>query len=469
MKKRGKDFMAQLHGDELSTSSKVQKQIDDLVQSVTEISKKIKTVSPANADHAQKFKALADKINQNRGRPLYLPFIGSGIGHGSLVELEDGSVKLDLINGIGINLMGHSHPRVMAATVRGALQDIIVQGNLEPNKEYVEFGELMTSLAKKKSRLTHAWITTCGSMANEIALKISRQKRNPARKVISMKGAFAGRSTLMTEITDNPATKEGQPGYDEAIRIPFLDTKDPKSKDIALAEMKKMIDQNKGNISAFMFELVQGEGGFNVGTREYFVPLFELCKENNILIWADEVQTFARTGEMFAYEKLDLGNYLDFCTIAKTAQVGCTLFTAEMNPKPGLIAGTFAGATASLAAGTEIIKMLVNDNFLGPNGKIVKLHNEFTGMLENLAKTTLKGMLDDIGGIGLMIAAKPLDGSKGMIEKLVKALFENGLIGYYCGHGPYKLRFLIPATMTSEEVKLAGEIIEKSILQVAKG
>lgn len=460
--------MANHFGEELATSSKVQKQIDELVQSVGDISKRIKTVAAANPDRVPKFKEMMDKIAQNRGRPLYFPYIGSGIGQGSFVELEDGSVKLDLINGIGINLMGHSNPRVISAAVRGALQDIIVQGNLEPNKEYVEFGQLITSLAKRKSRLTHAWITTCGSMANEIALKISRQKRNPARKIIAMKGAFAGRSTLMTEITDNPATKEGQPTYDETLRIPFLDIKESRSREIALAEMRKHIDQNKGNISAFMFELVQGEGGFNVGTREYFIPLFELCQENKILLWADEVQTFARTGELFAFEKLDLGNYLDFCTIAKTAQVGCTLFTGEMNPKPGLIAGTFAGATASLSAGTEIIRMLVDENYLGPDGKIAKLHNEFVGMLQKLSESSLKGMLDEIGGTGLMIAAKPLDGSKAMIEKLVKILFENGIIGYYCGHGPYKLRFLIPATMTSAEVKLTGEIIEKSILQVAK-
>lgn len=460
--------MAQLLGNELNTSTKVQKQIDDLVQSVQDIATKIKTVSSPKSDCASGFEAMTKKIAQNRGRPLYLPFIGSGVGNGSFVELEDGSVKLDLINGIGINLMGHSNPRVMAATVRGALQDIIVQGNLEPNKEYVEFGDLITKLAKRKSRLSHAWITTCGSMANEIALKISRQKRNPARKVIAMKGAFAGRSTLMTEITDNPATKEGQPTYDEVLRVPFLDIKESRSREIALSEMKKHIDQNKGNISVFMFELVQGEGGFNVGTREYFLPLFELCKENQILLWADEVQTFARTGELFAFEKLDLGEHLDFVTLAKTAQVGCTLFTPEMNPKPGLIAGTFAGATASLAAGTEIIRMLVDENYLGPQGKIAKLHNEFVGMLEKLAKGSLKGMLDEIGGTGLMIAAKPLDGSKAMIEKLVKVLFENGIIGYYCGHGPYKLRFLIPAIMSSAEIKLTGEILEKSILQVAK-
>lgn len=459
--------MAELIGKELFTSPKVQKQINDLVQTITESASKIKDIRPPDPDKQNHYKTLCDKIADNRGRPLYLPYVGSGIGRGSFVELEDGSIKLDLINGIGINLMGHSHPRVTAAAIRGAMSDIVVQGNLEPNKEYIEFGELISSLARKKSRLYHAWITTCGSMANEIALKISRQKRAPARKIISMKGAFAGRSTLMSEITDNPATKEGQPSYDEAIRIPFYDNKNSKSKDLALTEMKKLLDENKGNISAFMFELVQGEGGFNVGTREYFLPLFELCKANNVLIWADEIQTFSRTGEMFAFEKLDLGEHLDFCTIAKTAQVGCALYTKEMNPKPGLIAGTFAGSSAALSAGTEILKMLSNDGFLGPNGKIAKIHNEFIGMLESLAKGSLKGMLDEIGGIGLMIAAKPLDGSKAKIERMVKVLYDNGIIAYYCGHGPYKLRFLVPAIMNSDEIALAGKIIEKSVLQVA--
>ncbi len=459
--------MSELIGNEMNSSSKVQKQIQDLVHTVSEYSAKIQAVRPANPDKSNSFKGLGEKIATNRGRPLYFPYVGSGIGHGSLVELEDGSVKIDLINGIGINLMGHSNPRVLAATLRGALCDIVVQGNLQPNKEYVEFGDLMVNLAKRKSRLCHAWITTCGSMANEIALKISRQKRAPARKILSMRGAFAGRSTLMSEITDNPATKEGQPHYDEALRLPFFDPKDARSKEVALQEMRKHIDQNKGNISAFMFELVQGEGGFNVGTKEFFLPLFELCQQNEILLWADEVQTFTRTGELFAFEKLDLGQYLDFCTIAKTAQVGCALFTKEMNPKPGLIAGTFAGASASLAAGKEILSMLVNEGFLGPNGKIAKLHNEFTGMLSRLSQGKLKGQLDDIGGVGLMIAARPLDGSKAKVERLLKVLFENGLIAYYCGHGPYKLRFLVPATMTSEEIKMTGDILEKSILQVA--
>ncbi|MDZ4662629.1 MAG: aminotransferase class III-fold pyridoxal phosphate-dependent enzyme [Pseudomonadota bacterium] len=460
--------MSNLVGHELTRSAKINGHIEELVKEIRNHSAKIKAPKPADPQNKEAFKSLCDKIAANRGRPLYLPYIGTGIGNGSLVELEDGSIKIDLINGIGINLMGHSHPRVIAATIKGALSDIVVQGNLEPNLEYVKFGELVTGLVKKNSRLRHAWITTCGTMANEIALKISRQKRAPARKIISIKDSFAGRSTLMTEITDNPAFKEGQPHYDEAFRIPFFDSKNPRSTEIAAQEMKKHFDQHKGQISAFMFEIVQGEGGFKVGSKEFFLTLFDICKQNNALIWADEVQTFSRTGELFAFEKLDIGMHLDFVTFAKTAQVGCALFTEEMNPKPGLIAGTFAGASASLSAGIEIINMLVGDGFLGTNGKIEKVYRDFTGMLEGLAAGSCKGLIDDIGGIGLMVACRTLDGSKAKAERLLKVMFENGLIAYYCGHGPYKLRFLIPAIISSEEIKMTAKVIETSILQVAK-
>src|SRR6185503_14078008 len=112
----------------------------------------------------------------------------------------DGSVKLDLINGIGIHLFGHSHPRLLEAALRGACSDIINQGNLQPNKEYVKLAQKLVELAGRKSRLRHVWITTSGSRANENALKISRQKKTPARMVLAMDRAFAGRTTMMAEI-----------------------------------------------------------------------------------------------------------------------------------------------------------------------------------------------------------------------------------------------------------------------------
>src|SRR5690606_31280442 len=194
--------------------------------------------------------------------------------------------------------------------------------------------EKLVALASKKSRLQHVWFSTCGTMANENALKMARQKNSPARMIVAFKNAFAGRSTMMAEVTDNPNFKQGLPEYNEVLRIPFYDKKDPQSGEKTLAALKEHFAKHKGSICAFVFEPMLGEGGYQAAPREFFIPLLEYCKQEGVAIWADEVQTFCRTGEMFAFETLDIGSYIDLCTVAKTAQLGATFYTSEYNPKP---------------------------------------------------------------------------------------------------------------------------------------
>jgi 4-aminobutyrate aminotransferase-like enzyme len=457
--------MAQLIGHQIDESPSIEKKIVDLVDEVGALNAQITGVRQPHPEHVEQAKREIENAGKFRGRPLYFPYVGSGAGRGPFVELEDGSVKIDLINGIGIHLMGHSHPRVMAATVRGALSDVVNQGNLQPNREYAQFLQKISSLAAKKSRLKYAWLATCGTMANESALKMSRQKHSPARMVIGFKNAFAGRSTMMAELTDNAAYKDGLPEYHEVLRIPFYDRKDPQSGEKTLRAMKELIEKHDKNISVFTFEPMLGEGGYMAAPREFFIPLLDLCKQNNIAVWADEVQTFARTGEMFAFETLDIGQWIDLCTIAKTAQVGATLYTEEYNPRPGLIAGTFAGTSAALAAGHEILCMLEEGGYLGPQGRIMDIHRKFVGMLNELNETTCKGLLRDAGGLGLMMAVTPLDGKKEQVEALLKKLLANGLIAFSCGKDPVRLRFLVPAIIKDEELMVAKKIIEKSLLE----
>ncbi|MFN7825995.1 MAG: aminotransferase class III-fold pyridoxal phosphate-dependent enzyme [Pseudobdellovibrionaceae bacterium] len=457
--------MAQLIGHQIDESKNVQSLIQSLVQEVTQINSQISGVHPAHPEHADHGKSEIDRAGKVRGRPLAYPYVGSGGGRGAYVELEDGSVKLDLINGIGIHLMGHSHPRVMAATVKGALSDIVNQGNLQPNREYSRFIETLTQLAGKRSRLKYAWLATCGTMANENALKLSRQKHTPARMVLSFKNAFAGRSTMMAELTDNPAYKVGLPEYHEMLRIPFYDKRDSQSSEKTLRAMKEHIAKHEGNISVFSFEPMLGEGGYQAAPREFFLPLLDLCKEKKIAIWADEVQTFARTGELFAFETLDIGNYIDICTIAKTAQVGATIYTEEYNPQPGLIAGTFSGATPALTAGLEILKMMTEDGYLGPQGRVMQIHRQFISMLNELGATTCKGKVSDPGGMGLMIAFTPYEGKKEQVDALLKRMFQNGIVAFSCGKDPIRVRFLVPAVIEDKDIQVAKTIIEKSILE----
>lgn len=456
--------MSTLAGHQVQQSEKVKKMIEDLVGEVTKINSQIEGIRPPKDEFKENGKKKIEAAGQFRGRPLHYPYMGTGSGRGPYVELEDGSVKLDLINGIGIHLMGHAHPRVMAAAVRGSLADILTQGNLQPNNEYRLFTEKLVGLASRSSRLKYAWIATCGTMANENALKLSRQKNSPARFVIGFKDAFAGRSTMMAEVTDNPAYKQGLPEYHEVLRIPFYDKRDPKSGEKALTAMKEHVAKHEGNISVFGFEPMLGEGGYQAAPRDFFVPLLEFCKSKNIAVWADEVQTFTRTGEYFAFETLNLGQYIDLCTIAKTAQVGATLYTEEYNPKPGLIAGTFSGATPSLCAGMEMLDML-GEGFLGPEGRINKIHRRFIEGLHRLNETTCKGIAQDAGGMGLMIAFTPHDGKKESVNAFLNKLFQNGVIAFPCGKDPVRARFLVPAIIQDEDIDIALQVIEKTLLE----
>jgi len=457
--------MSTLIGQQIKQSEKLNQLIDQLVQEVSAINHQVKTVQAPKMELAETAKKKIDYAGALRGRPLFYPFIGSGAGRGPFVETEDGSIKLDLINGIGIHLMGHGHPRVIKAALKASLSDIVTQGNLEPNNEYWQMTEKLVKLAGRQSRLKYAWLSTCGTMANETALKMARQKNSPAKMVLSFVNAFAGRSTMMAELTDNPAYKQGLPDYNEILRVPFYDKRDPQSSEKALQIMKDHIEKHKGQICAFAFEPMLGEGGYQAAPREFFIPLLELCKANKIAVWADEVQTFTRTGELFAFETLGIGEYIDICTIAKTAQIGATLYTEEYNPKPGLVAGTFSGSTVSLATGMEMIDMLVNDGFLGPQGRVNQIHKRFISGLNRLNETTCKDKAWDAGGMGLMIAFTPFEGKKEQVDSMLKKLYNNGLIAFPCGKDPVRIRFLVPAIIQDQDIDLALSIIEKTILE----
>ena len=436
--------------------------IADLCDEVMVQNSAITGIREPNPALVQNLKKKMEHIGNLRGRPLYHPYIGTGAGRGPFVEIEDGSVKLDLINGIGIHVLGHAHPRVMAAAVRGSISDIIMQGNLQPNNEYIKLTEKLIQIASRKSKIRHAWLATCGTMANETALKIARQKNSPARFIFAMKNAFAGRSTMMAEITDNASYKQGLPEYNEVLRIPNYEKKDPQSAEKALRAMKEQYGKHDKDVSCFVFEPMLGEGGFVPTPREFFLPMLDFCKQNKIAIWLDEVQTFTRTGEFFAFETLDLGSYVDIVTIAKTVQVGATLYTEEYNPKPGLVSGTFSGSGASLSSGLEILNIL-EEGYVGPNGRILKIHKKFTDGLNDLNKSTCKGLTQDAGGMGLMIAFTAFEGKKEQAEQLIKTLYKNGIISFSCGKDPVRIRFLVPAIIQDHEIDLALSVIEKSI------
>ncbi|MGH1468751.1 MAG: aminotransferase class III-fold pyridoxal phosphate-dependent enzyme [Bdellovibrionales bacterium] len=420
------------------------------------------------ASDESKIKTLDEQaaaVNLYRGRPLFFKYVGSGRGRGPYVELEDGSVKIDLINGIGIHVLGHSHPYILESSVKAALSDVVMQGNLQPNKEYMEIMEKLVEIGSRSSNLKHVWLCPSGSMANENGLKMCRQKTNGARMVIAMENSFAGRTTMMAEVTDNDNYRVGLPRYNEVLRIPFYDSKDPQSSEKSLEAFKAHVEKHRGDISCFMFEPMQGEGGYKVAPKEFFLPILEICKKEGIPVFLDEVQTFCRTGEFFAFETLGLGDYVDVVSVAKTLQTGATFYTEEFNPKPGLISGTFSGSTVALAAGKTVLETL-DDGYMGDGGKIQRIHKGFTDMLKDLNKTTCKGLVNDVEGLGLMVAFTAFNGEKDKMLAFVKRLFENGVMCFGCGSGPFRVRFLLPAVLEDKHINEIKKIMEKTLLEL---
>jgi len=432
--------------------------IDQLVESIQQQSLLINSVQEADPQKAESYRQSLKCIAQLRGRPALYPYISSGIGQGPFVQLQDGSIKLDFICGIGPHILGHSHPRLIKSALLGALEDTTMQGHLQFSEIYKNILEKLMSLVKS-SRLKQAWICPSGSMANENALKAIRQKQNGARKIVAFKRAFAGRTTLMTEITDNPQVKQGLPSYEEVLRVPFC----PEDPERSLEALKSHYKTFGKDIACFMVELMQGDGGCYLAGRDFFIPLFEFCKEHKMAIWVDEVQTFARSGEFFAFDKLNLGSYVDVCTIGKAMQLSVSLWTNEYNPKPGLVSGTFASSSSSLYSGLEVLNVLDEQNYMGKTGQICKVHKQWMNRLKTLEQENL---ISEIEGWGLMIGATPLKGHA-IMPKLLQLLFQKGLMCYSCGVDSHKrLRFLLPAVVKEQHMDMAIDILRESILKV---
>ena len=456
--------MADKIGQQINNSKEIEDLIQSLVTKTMEFNRNIDGLREPTEEGTTHLNELCEEIHQLRGRPLFYPYVGSGAGNAAYVELEDGSVKVDLINGIGINILGHSHPKILEASIRGALQDVVMQGNLEPNLQYKDISKKLLSLASKGTKLKHVWLSTCGTMANENALKMARQKNSPAKMIVALKNAFAGRSTLMAEVTDNPAYKVGLPTYDDVLRVDYYNAKDSKSTENSLRQLKEHVANHSKDIACFSFEPMQGEGGYRVAPRDFYLPLLEFCKEQGIAVWADEVQTFCRSGELLAIQKNGNRRIGRHCFGCKSiCRVELHFIVKKYNPQPGLIAGTFSGSSAALSAGIAVLEELSENNYFGPQGKIQEIHDFFVDGLNMLATTTCEGLIHEPGGMGLMVAFTPHDGTKEKMLATIKACFKNGLITFGCGRDPYRIRFLIPASTTKKQLEEALRVIDTSL------
>lgn len=462
--------MSALVADDLSRDPRITEARRLVLEALADHQRTLQGVRAADGERQSTYAETVRLFGELRGGDLYYPYLGSGIGKGALVELADGSIKYDMISGIGVHYLGHNHPRMASAAFDAALEDVIQQGNLQQNIGCLSLLRTLVDCASAKgARLSHAFLSSSGAMANENALKLIFQKRYPADRMLAFEGAFAGRTLALAQITDKPAFRDCLPETLRVDYVPFFDARDPQgSTRRAIDTLARHMARYPKRHAAMCLELVQGEHGFYPGDRAFFVSLIEQLKANDIAVWVDEIQTFGRTEELFAFQHFALDAYVDVVTIGKLLQVCATLFTDAYRPKPGLLSQTFTASTSAIHAAQVYLDELTHGGYFGSDGRIARVRRQFVTRLQAIAARHPEWLAGPFG-IGAMIAFTPFGGDARKVKCLLQALFCDGVIAFVAGEVPQRVRFLPPiGAITSADVDAVCDLLERSLEVVAR-
>lgn len=352
----------------------------------------------------------------------------------------DGREYIDFTSGIGVNSLGYSDPQWTAAVQKQA-------GEIQHLCNYY-YSPQNTALAQELCEASHmaqAFFCNSGAEANECAVKIARKygEKRGAYHIVTLQNSFHGRT-----LTTLAAT--GQDGFHQD----FL----PLTEGFLYAQagdlpgVEALLD---GSVCAVLLELVQGEGGV-VPMEESFVKgLSALCREKDVLLMVDEVQTgVGRTGAFYSYQ--GYGIMPDVVTSAKGLggglPIGVCLVSENLRNilKPGQQGSTFGGNPVVCAGAREVVRRVSNPRFL----KEVREKGEYL-------KTKLQSMeqVEYVRGRGLMLGVKlkALDAH----QVLVKCA-EQGLLILTAKE---LVRFLPPLTITREDLDEGLAIFEKVITE----
>ncbi len=355
-------------------------------------------------------------------------------GRGTKVYDLEGREYIDFVAGIAVNVLGHGHPDLVLAIQKQA-QHLIHTSNLYYTEPQVRLARTLVehSFAQK------VFFCNSGAEANEAAIKLARKysydKYGGDRyEIITMTSSFHGRTLATLTATGQEKVQKGfaplMPGFSY---VPFND----------LSAVERAITPKT---AAVMLEPIQAEGGVHVADRGYMQSLRELCRDRDVLLIFDEVQTgIGRTGTLFAYEQF--GMQPDIMTLAKGlgggVPIGACLATDSVARAfgPGTHASTFGGNPLACAAALAVLRVLLE-------GKIL---DQGRRMGECLAKglTTLKERhrcVKDVRGLGLLQGMEvDLDGKAVVADCLTRGLLINCV-------GDRVLRFVPSLIITEREI-----------------
>ncbi len=379
-------------------------------------------------------------------------------GEGVFVWDIEGKKYFDFLSAYSAVNQGHSHPRILNA-LKNQAEKLTLTSRAFYNSELGKYEEFITKLFGFDKVLP----MNTGAEAVETAIKIARkwgyEKKGIApgeAKIIVCNGNFHGRTTTIISFSNDPDARNNFNPYTSGfISVEYNNTE----------KLKEIIEKDNTSICGFLVEPIQGEAGVNVPDNGYLSECYQLCKENNILFIADEIQTgIARTGRMLAVDHENIKP--DMLILGKALSGGAYPVSAVlandeiMNViKPGQHGSTYGGNPLACAVAIEALQVVIDEK-LAENAEELgeKFRTEVQKMVDKF------DFLKAVRGKGLLNAVLINDTPESSTAwNLCVKLMENGLLAKPT-HGNI-IRFAPPLVITEEELFDALNILEKVFKQ----
>ena len=374
-------------------------------------------------------------------------------GKGTYLYTANGTKYLDFVQGIAVNSLGHSNPKLVKSIKNQSKKLWHVS-----NAFQIPEGEKLAKKLCQKTFADYVMFQNSGAEATEAAIKVARRyfysigkpKKN---RILCIKNSFHGRTIAAIFASGSKKMTQGfgpkVPGFDH---INFRDIK-PRFPDI-----RKKI---KKNTAAIMVETILGEGGIKQIPDKCLKYLRKLCNQKKILLILDEVQCgIGRSGNFFAFEQSNVKP--DIVPIAKGIGGGFPIGAVLMNKKvaagmtPGTHGSTFGGNPLAMAIGNTVIDIVSDKKFLN---NVKNLSNHFFIKLNHLKKK-YPNIIKEIRGKGLLIGIQLHIDQTNFIKKLM----DNKLLTIRAAENV--VRVLPPLNVKKNELDKAIKIIDKACLEL---
>ncbi|WP_282030556.1 aspartate aminotransferase family protein [Winogradskyella eximia] len=351
---------------------------------------------------------------------------------------DDKNVEyLDLYGGHAVISIGHSHPKYVSA-ISNQVEKLGFYSNAIQNPLQVELADKLEAVSGCKDY--QLFLCNSGAEANENALKLV-SFHNGKKKVLAFKNSFHGRTSAAVAATDNP--KIVAP-INAQQKVDFIELGD-------LDATEAILKQNE--TCAVIVEFIQGVGGLDQSTTEFYKGLEQLCKQYNTAFIADEVQSgFGRTGDFFAFQKHNITP--DIISIAKGMgngfPVGGILIHPSIKASFGLLGTTFGGNHLACAATLSVLEVLEEEQLMENAKNISEYFQEKAKSLPHLKS---------IKGRGLMLGLE----FDFPISELRKKLIFNHHIFTGSAKNPNLIRILPPLTIQKKHIDVFFEALENEL------